>query len=375
MYLFSGRSGNLLARIDDPVPQRGASFGFQDAAPLAPGDVTGDGRADLYANGFEQNGPTGPAEGRAWVFDGKATADAGSGVVRYALSDPTPETGGQFGWSLDKTDYDKDPVPDLYVGSAPHHGGGSQKGGTYVFNGTDGAELKRLELPDGDVQPNDGSFVPFGPNLGWGLAAPGDLNADGEPDYAAGAPFMNVGGNPDQGRMYAFLSPGPSPSPSPAPGPVGGPGGSMPGAPAGGDTTPPLVTLTGPTAQSIKRKSVFVDAEADEDANLTGKGTVGVPRTARYATGDAPGRGRFDAPLAAQKKKRRKARVLRVRPATARAHARVKVRMRFVLPKRTIKAVKQVLGKGRRSTVRLTITATDPSGNSREVKRTIRLKR
>jgi len=53
MYLFSGdENGKLLARIDDPVPQTAAVFGFQDAGLLSPGDVNNDGRADLFGNGF-----------------------------------------------------------------------------------------------------------------------------------------------------------------------------------------------------------------------------------------------------------------------------------------------------------------------------------
>ncbi|PLS74933.1 MAG: hypothetical protein CYG61_10120 [Actinobacteria bacterium] len=63
MYLFSGRTGEVLLRIDDPEPQAGATFGFQDVAPLSPGDVNRDGFADLYANGFAQNGPTGRRHG------------------------------------------------------------------------------------------------------------------------------------------------------------------------------------------------------------------------------------------------------------------------------------------------------------------------
>ena len=49
----------------------------------------------------------------AWVFNGK-TAE-----VLYKLDNPTPIAGGQFGWSLAKTDYNKDGRPDLYVGSSP----------------------------------------------------------------------------------------------------------------------------------------------------------------------------------------------------------------------------------------------------------------
>jgi len=123
MYLFSGdENGKLLARIDDPVPQTAAVFGFQDAGLLSPGDVNNDGRADLFGNGFQQAGPGGaPDEGRIWVFDGKATVDnpAARGVVLYEPRDPTPTEGGQCCFSLDKTDYNKDGRPDLYVASHP----------------------------------------------------------------------------------------------------------------------------------------------------------------------------------------------------------------------------------------------------------------
>ncbi|MCA1703143.1 MAG: FG-GAP-like repeat-containing protein, partial [Actinobacteria bacterium] len=174
-YLFNGATGALIRRTDDPAPQAGATWGFQDAEPLAPGDVNGDGRADYYANGFSQNGPTGQdTTGRAWVFSGA------TGAVLYEVRDPTPVAGGQFGWSLAKTDYNKDGRPDLYVGQSPHHVGGAgveQSGGTYVFDGRDGSLLKSLELPASDAQP--GAPGNNGSNLGWGMAAPGDLNGDG----------------------------------------------------------------------------------------------------------------------------------------------------------------------------------------------------
>ncbi|MDQ3612197.1 MAG: integrin alpha, partial [Actinomycetota bacterium] len=219
MYLFSGRTGDVLARIDDPAPQSGATFGFQDAAPLSPGDVNGDGRADLFANGFTQNGP-GPgvsiAEGRIWVFDGRATVDrpAEHGVVLYEPRDPTPSEGGQFAFSLDRTDYNKDGRPDLYVGQSPHQVSGTdQSGGTYIFDGRDGSLLKSLELP-ADVR-QLGSPGDLGSNLGWSVAAPGDLNGDGEPDYLAGATWQNVGENRDEGRAFVFLSNVPASGPGP----------------------------------------------------------------------------------------------------------------------------------------------------------------
>jgi hypothetical protein len=199
MYLFSGRTGELLLRIDPPEPQAGDNFGFQDATPGAPGDIDRDGFPDLYANGFIHNGPTGEGQGRAWIFNGRT-----GGLIRQ-LDDPVPTPGGQFGWSLADVDYNRDGVPDQYIGQSPHHVAGfDQNGGSYVLDGRDGSLLKALEVPTADNQPN--SDVNAGPRLGWTVASAGDLNADGEPDFLGGAPFADVGANRDQGRLYVFLS-------------------------------------------------------------------------------------------------------------------------------------------------------------------------
>jgi len=198
VYVFSGRSGALLRRIDDPAPQAGATFGFQDAAPLTPGDVDGDGVPDIYGNGFLQNGPAGDGDGRAWIFSGK------TGAVIHELRDPTPQPGGQFAFSESSADYNKDGVPDTYVGQSPHHvSGADENGGTYVFDGRTGALLKALTLPAGETQiatPDNG-----GPRLGWTSAAVGDVNGDAQPDFVAGTPFADAA-NKDQGVLYAFLS-------------------------------------------------------------------------------------------------------------------------------------------------------------------------
>jgi len=242
-YLFSGKDGTLIRRTDDPVPQAKATFGFQDAEPLAPGDVNGDGVPDYYANGFGQDGPpeaglpAGNNAGRAWVFSGK------TGAVLYELKDPTPENGGQFAFSLSRTDYNKDGTPDPVVGQAPHDpstgAAFDQSGGIYVFNGKDGSLLKSLELPASDAQP--GASGNNGSNLGFTSISPGDLNHDGEPDFVGGAPFQDVdptGALPqncqaptpgciqDVGREFFFYS-------------------NVPGSPPGPGTTPPGTTPPG----------------------------------------------------------------------------------------------------------------------------------
>jgi len=202
-YVFSGKDGSLLLKIDSPEPQPVQIFGFQDAEPRAPGDVNGDGAADVYGNGFLYDDPNGNVdEGKSWVFDGQ------TGDVLLELEDPTPEEGGQFGWSLASADYNGDPAPDLFVGQSPHHTPGAEgKGGTYVFDGKDSSVLKMLELPE--VVKQESTEDNLGPNLGWTVSTPGDLNDDGEPDYVAGAPFLDVGENQDEGMLYFFISGGP----------------------------------------------------------------------------------------------------------------------------------------------------------------------
>ncbi|MDQ3632360.1 MAG: VCBS repeat-containing protein [Actinomycetota bacterium] len=212
VYLFNGATGALIRRTDSPVPQAEQQYGLHDPEQLAPGDVNGDGRADYFSAAYLLPAPSGEqAAGRAWVTSGA------TGNVLYEVKDPTPNEGGQFGFSVSRTDYNRDGIPDLYVGQAPHHRSAvDQSGGTYIFDGKDGSLLKSLELPASDAQP--GATGNLGANLGWTAIAPGDLNGDGEPDYVAGAPFSDVGPSAfscqaptpgclkDVGREYFFYS-------------------------------------------------------------------------------------------------------------------------------------------------------------------------
>nr|MBA3585322.1 VCBS repeat-containing protein [Gemmatimonadota bacterium] len=147
-----------------------------------------------------------PQEGRAWVFSGK------DGSVLLTLLDPTPEASASFGFSLAKTDYDRDSRPDLYVGSFS---------GSYIFRGRDGALQKTF-----DLSPQDQASQPPGnTSLGFSIATPGDLNGDCEPDYVAGSPGYDVT-FPNQGRTYFYLS----------------------NAPSGCSTNPPAESPSGPSA-------------------------------------------------------------------------------------------------------------------------------
>lgn len=370
-YVFDGATGARVRRTDDPAPQAGVFWGFQDAEPLAPGDVNGDGRADYYANGFQQNGPAGASQntwGRAWVFSGA------NGAVLYEVKDPTPADGGQFGWSLTKTDYNKDGKPDLYVGQSPHHVPNSpgtqvdQSGGTYVYDGQDGSLLKSLELPPSDAQP--GAAGNNGSNLGWGMAAPGDLNGDGEPDYVAGAPFTDVGPAglncqaptqgcvQDVGREFFFYSnnfPVGVPTGVPVPGTVvSGTTTTTGPPPAGGDEGAPLADADARNPQKLPKITVL--AKANKPVKFA---TPGSDIVLTKAAG-----------LRAAKAKR-----FRLPTVQADAPARTEVKLTLRVPRKAVSAIKARLKRGGGATARVRVVATDSAGNQSTVSRTIRIKR
>lgn len=209
VYLFSGKTGTLLARIDQPEPDDNAFWGLQDVENNSPGDLTADGVPDIFVSGFLQDGVNGQASaGRAWVFDGKATVNASRGIIAYEAKDPDPGASKGFGFTERKTDYNKDGFPDLLISSL-------SGAATFVviLDGRDGSSLlKALQQPTADIQtPVQGNP---GPTFGQGLAAPGDVNGDGEPDYAVSGHAVDVNGNRDQGRLYFYVSnvpPGPPP--------------------------------------------------------------------------------------------------------------------------------------------------------------------
>src|SRR5262249_23604051 len=107
---------------------------------------------------------------RLWVSRG-ATADARFGASAAVLGDLS---GGG--------------LPDLAVG-AP---------GTHEFDLTDAGSVAILSLADGSQLHHYRNTVP-GERLGTAVAAIGDLDGDGRPDLAAGAPLADSQGGQDAG--------------------------------------------------------------------------------------------------------------------------------------------------------------------------------
>ena len=179
VFLFSGADGPRLRTLRDPSPQAGANFG---AAVVRMGDVNGDGVPDLAVGA--------PGQGAVFLFSG---AD---GSRLRTLRDPSPQAGANFGATLvGMGDVDGDGVPDFAVG-APGQDVGSccDQGQVVVFSGADGTRLHTLRSP---------SPQPFA-NFGAALAGVGDVNGDGVPDLAAGAPLQDVGSCCDHGQVVVF---------------------------------------------------------------------------------------------------------------------------------------------------------------------------
>ena len=174
-------------RIDNPSPAANAAFG---TAVTGLGDQNADAVPD-FAVGV-------PGADRVDVFSGATR------TLMRSLHDPEGKSGMRFGYAVASVgDVDGDGVEDIAVG-APGPSGfvplpcdptqpscppPAEWGRVFLFSGATGAMLRKI-LPTSE-------FFAFG----LSLAALGDVNGDGVPDLAVGAPELL---NNRWGEVYAF---------------------------------------------------------------------------------------------------------------------------------------------------------------------------
>lgn len=130
------------------------------------GDLDGDGIGDF-------------AIGRAALanYDGAVFLHSGRNGALIARVDGGAGLGSSFGMAIaDIGDVDRDGTADFAVGAGGHRIGAAQVGAVHVYSGRTRTRLTSL-FGDGD-----------GDLFGSVLAGVGDVNADGIPDFAIGAP-------------------------------------------------------------------------------------------------------------------------------------------------------------------------------------------
>lgn len=161
-YVFSGKHGKLLFRID--APATGEEFGSFFAAGV--GDLNGDRIPDVYVGDYSDNA-LGADSGRAAVYSGKDGRQLHEWLGSAA--------GEGMGPGREAGDVDGDGRPDLAIGSYTSSDGAAQAGQIEIYSGATGALIRRIT-----------STVPF-EQLGFDAVGLGDVNGDGIPDLLGSA--------------------------------------------------------------------------------------------------------------------------------------------------------------------------------------------
>ncbi|MBN2489686.1 MAG: FG-GAP repeat protein [Planctomycetes bacterium] len=180
--VFSGRDGSVLHTFNGV-----AVNDFFGRYVASAGDVNKDGHADLLVSAFRADPNALVDAGQVKVLSGK------DGSTLFTFDGLA--AGDEFGEGLASAgDVNKDGYPDIVVG-APHAdpGGRTSAGQVRVFSGKDGSTLYTLN--------GAAASDYFGYNA---VAAAGDVNRDGFADFLVGAYATDPGARTNAGQATVF---------------------------------------------------------------------------------------------------------------------------------------------------------------------------
>jgi len=206
--LFRDRDGNVVrqyeigpgSRAPAPVFQPGYGFG---SGITSVGDLDGDGLPEL-AVGAGGGDDGGSGCGALWILflrpDGSVRSSskisAASGGFSGAL-----EPGDQFGTALARLgDLDGDGTQEVAASVA----GNDDRGALWILSLDAGGNVRSGRRIDVDSGGPPGLFPQSGDELGYSIAALGDLDGNGVADLAAGAPFDDQAGI-DAGALWILF--------------------------------------------------------------------------------------------------------------------------------------------------------------------------
>jgi len=154
------------------------------------GDFNGDGYPDVIV-GAPYSDPGGKVDaGRVYVYYGGPGSDALPDLTLSGVA-----AGDLFGWSLAMVDVNRDGFKDLLVGAPVSDLGALDAGAFFTYYGGPSADANADQVTYASVAGNQ---------LGYAIAAIGDFNADGYPDYATAEPTDDVNGT-NSGKVAITL--------------------------------------------------------------------------------------------------------------------------------------------------------------------------
>ena len=169
--------------VMDAEPTGGGGMGAMFVA--VPGDVNGDGAADVFASDF-MDGAKGAGAGSVYVQSGR------DGSRLLTLSGEGP--GENFGSSISVAgDVDGDGHADLIVGAWQYAAGATSGGRAYLYSGKTGTLLKTYTCRT----PGD--------TFGFDATAIGDIDGDGTVDLLITSAWSGVNGF-NSGRIFVISS-------------------------------------------------------------------------------------------------------------------------------------------------------------------------